>query len=470
MPIPRHLRFSFAASGSVGGLIGNGVGYFLLLYYSQVLGLDPALAGLAMMIALFVDAVSDPWIGRWSDRLRHRLGRRHPFLFAAIIPVPVAYYLLWDVPELSQTPLFFYMVGLTVLLRVSLTVHVVPFSALLPELASDYDARTRLMSDTYSSAWFSGTLVSVAMYAWWLADTPAYPDGSGILRAEGYVSAGSVSAVAIFFCLAFAAFATRRHIPTLAEPPAAVGMGEAFVQLGVTLGERSVLAVVASGLFAAMATGTSAALWAYMQSYFWGFGSRQITGMLSAQLVSALIAFALVPILTRGREKKHVLIALSLIATVIVTGPVFLSVNGYFFATDGQWLYPVMLLLGVIEVTLWVMIGTLVASMIADTTEHRAVATERREEGLLLSAQSFIGKVAGGVGVWSGGLMLAAISFPTNTASADIGQDIINRLGWLYAPTLAAFYLASVWALSFYRIDRQTHARNLSSLRGEIAP
>ena len=466
MQNPRHLRFSFAASGTVGGLIGNGVGYFLLLYYSQVLGLEPALAGLAMMIALFFDAVSDPWIGRWSDRLRHRLGRRHPFLFAAIVPIPICYYLLWDVPVLSQAGLFFYMLGFTVLLRVSLTAHVVPFNALLPELTSDYDARTRLMSDSYSSAWLAGTLISVAMYAWWLADSPEFPDGSGILRAEGYVSAGTVSAAIIFVCLAVAAFATRRHIPTLVRPPeSAISLRNAFAQIRETLGERSVFAMVLSGLFSAMASGTSASLWAYMQSYFWSFDTDQITGMLAAQLASAVIAFYLVPTVAGKREKKHVLIVLTIIAIVVATGPVFLSVNGLFFATDGSLLYPVMLVIGVVEVTLWVMIGALGASMIADITEHRAVTTDRREEGLLFSAQSFIGKVAGGVGVWTGGLMLAAISFPANTASADIDPNIVNQLGWLYAPVLATFYLFSVCMLAFYRIDRQTHIHNVASLQ-----
>ena len=83
MTASRITRMSFAASGAAGGLASNGVSFFLLIYYSRVLGLNPALAGLAMTISLVVDAVSDPVVGRWSDRLRHRLGRRHPFLFAA---------------------------------------------------------------------------------------------------------------------------------------------------------------------------------------------------------------------------------------------------------------------------------------------------------------------------------------------------------------------------------------------------
>ena len=133
-----------------------------------MLGLDPALAGLAMMISMIVDAISDPLIGRWSDRFSHKLGRRHPFLFASVLPIPILYFLLWDVPELDQTGLFFYMLIVTILLRLSITLHSIPFNSLLPELTSDYDERTKLTTTKIASAWFfwlSGLCIDVWMVA-----------------------------------------------------------------------------------------------------------------------------------------------------------------------------------------------------------------------------------------------------------------------------------------------------------------
>ena len=165
MPVSISTRFGFAASGTASGLVTNGIAYFLLLYYSQVLGLDAALAGLAMMLSLIVDAISDPLVGRWSDRLQHRLGRRHPFLYVSIIPISLAYYFIWAPPDLGQTGLFFYLLGLAITLRFAVTLHVVPFNALLPELTKDYDERTQLMNFSYSGAWFFGTIMAVLMYA-----------------------------------------------------------------------------------------------------------------------------------------------------------------------------------------------------------------------------------------------------------------------------------------------------------------
>lgn len=458
-------RASFAASGIAGGLVANGVSFFLLIYYSQVLGLDPSLAGLAMMISLAVDAVTDPLAGRWSDRLSHRLGRRHPFLFASILPVALAYYLLWDPPDLSQAGLFFYLLALAVSLHLALTLHSVPFAALLPEVTPNYDERTRLMNYAYAGSWFFGTLMAVAMYAWWLADKPGEPVGSGVLRADGYVEAGLVAAVTMIFCLSLAAFGTRSYIPTLAPPPPRSGsLGRMWRETAATLGDRNFVAMVASGLSGAAAAGTATALWAYMQPYFWGFGSDQTSLILAAQLFSAVLAFMLIPPLTRGRDKKPVLVGISVAAIGVGSGPVLLKLVGWFPATGSDALFLTMLVLGVIQVMLIVMSSVLTASMVADIVESREVATGRREEGLLFSVLSFIGKVAGGVGVWTGGIVLALVHFPADAAATDVAPEIVERLGWLYGPVLAVFYLLSIVALLYYRLDRETHAANLATL------
>ena len=74
--------------GSVSfGTVANGFDYFFLIFYSQILGVDAHLVGLALLIALIVDSLSDPIIGYLSDNTHSRWGRRHPFMYAAAIPV-----------------------------------------------------------------------------------------------------------------------------------------------------------------------------------------------------------------------------------------------------------------------------------------------------------------------------------------------------------------------------------------------
>ncbi len=456
---------AFGASGTAGGLISNGIAYFLLIYYSQVVGLDPALAGFALLLALVFDAVSDPLVGRWSDRIRTRLGRRHPFLYASVLPVALCYYCLWVPPALSETGLFAWLLAFTIGLRLSLTMHSVPFNALLPELAPDYDERTRLMNYSVSAAWFFGTLISVAMYAWWLADSPEYPDGAGVLRRSGYVDAGAVAAVAVCICLAVAAAVTHRHIPTLAGPPRrSPSRGRALGEIVGTLNDRNLVVLLASTVLGAVAGGTSSALWAYMQPWFWGLGSDEIRTILAAQLVAPPVALALLPRVTRGSDKKTRLIQFSVLAIAVVCGPVFLDLVGAFPAAYHPLRFPLLVVFGVLQVVLSVMTGALGASMVADVVDARAAAVGRREEGLVMATLSFVGKVAGGMGVWMGGLVLTVIDFPTAGEIATLDRGVIERLGWWYAPLLAGLYAASIVALRFYRLGRGDHLEHLAAL------
>ena len=77
------------------GQLSDGVkqaafGTFLFFYYNQVLGLSGSLAGAAALLALLVDAITDPMVGQLSDRFRSRWGRRHPFMLAGALPFGLA--------------------------------------------------------------------------------------------------------------------------------------------------------------------------------------------------------------------------------------------------------------------------------------------------------------------------------------------------------------------------------------------
>jgi Na+/melibiose symporter-like transporter len=54
------------------GAKDNGFSYFLMFYYNQVLGLPGSLAGIAIFIAMMIDAACDPLLGYWSDTIHGR--------------------------------------------------------------------------------------------------------------------------------------------------------------------------------------------------------------------------------------------------------------------------------------------------------------------------------------------------------------------------------------------------------------
>ena len=108
----------FYGFGSISfGIKNNGFSFFVLFVYNTVFGLPGWMTGLALNIILFMDAITDPLVGYYSDRTRSKWGRRHPYMYAAALPVALTYYFLWTPPEYySDWQLFFYFINHLVVL------------------------------------------------------------------------------------------------------------------------------------------------------------------------------------------------------------------------------------------------------------------------------------------------------------------------------------------------------------------
>jgi Na+/melibiose symporter-like transporter len=129
----QSLGFLTKLIGQASEGIKNAAFSFLLLFlYSQVLGLPAFLAGTALAIALVFDAVTDPVAGSLSDSLKHRWGRRHPFMYASAIPLALSFALVFHPPSgLGQMGLFVWLTVFAVLVRGAMTLFHVPHLAWL---------------------------------------------------------------------------------------------------------------------------------------------------------------------------------------------------------------------------------------------------------------------------------------------------------------------------------------------------
>ncbi|HAL41752.1 MAG TPA: sugar transporter, partial [Gammaproteobacteria bacterium] len=186
MPVWSKVAYGF---GSVAyGVKDNGFNYFFLIFYSQVMGVDAYLVALALMIAMGVDALSDPLIGYFSDNTRSRWGRRHPYMYFAAIPVSIAYYLMWNPPgSLEGNDLFPFIVTVAILVRTLITLYEIPSSALVAEMTDDYDERTSMLSYRYFFGWTGGTIMSALALAFLLVPTEEIKDGMFNVAGHGQV-------------------------------------------------------------------------------------------------------------------------------------------------------------------------------------------------------------------------------------------------------------------------------------------
>jgi len=124
----------------------GGISNFALLYYTSVLGLGAGMAGLALSISVFWDAVTDPVMGHITDNTRSRWGRRLPYVLLGGLLLAPAFFSVWVLPPGSWPAWLLFMLALlaNLLVRTAVTIFGIPYVAMGFELCQGYEDRSRL--------------------------------------------------------------------------------------------------------------------------------------------------------------------------------------------------------------------------------------------------------------------------------------------------------------------------------------
>lgn len=457
------MRWLYGIGSAAYGVKDNGFSYFLLFYYNQVLGLPGTYAGLAILIAMLFDAISDPVVGVWSDNTHSRLGRRHPFMYASAVPVALAYLAIWNPPELSELMLFIYLTVSCILVRFFITLYEIPSSAIVAELTDDYDERTRMLSYRYMMGWCGGLFM--AMLNWGV-----FMVAFGTTSATTFKVYGSLGAFIMLLAILGSSWGLHKYIPYLYAPPRreSYRLSGMVRDLKVTLSNRNFLSLFLAGLFAAIGAGVATNFDAYIVTHFWEIPPDKWRWVICSLFVSALIPIVAAPYLTARLDKKRAAMSIYGFQICFAALPFILRLSGFFPDNDSSWVYPIIWAHTVINVAVIVMFGIVQSSMLADVVEHSQASTGRREEGLFFASRSFAQKATSGIGAFIAGMALDLISFPRGAAMGEVSPDTVWDLGFIYGPVLMLFYLLALASISFYRITRRGHDGRVQKLR--VAP
>jgi Na+/melibiose symporter-like transporter len=471
VPKARRIDLStrlFYGSGSVAfGVKDNGFSYFLLPFYSQVVGLPPSLVGLALLIALVFDACIDPLIGQVSDHLRTPWGRRHPFMYATAIPFALTYFAIWNPPHWGTLPLFGYLVVLAIVIRAFSSLFEVPNSALAAEFSTGYDERSVLLSYRYFFGWVGGLTVNYLAYGVLLKPDKTHPVGQ--LNPIGYAHYGVIAAGIIFVFILLSASGTHRHIPTLMPPPPRRqrSLGETLGEMKETLSQRSFLFLLISGVFSAMASGLVTSLNFYFNTYFWEFSAKQISYLTLGVYLSAFMSLGAVTFLAK-RFSKRTLMQSTLIASIVIgITPLLLRLAGVMPPNHSPQLLAIIFSTSVIGVAFSITSSTMGSSMIADVVEASEIRTGRRSEGLFFAASAFIAKSVSGFGILAASTIVQFIRLKPGADPSLVPAEVPRHLAVIYCPTLVSLYAVALVLLFGYRITRSGHAETLQELTAE---
>jgi GPH family glycoside/pentoside/hexuronide:cation symporter len=466
------LGFGALAVYGSGALVENvttvAIGSLLLFYLTVVCGLSGTEAGFALGATLFVDATFDPVVGSVSDNSRSPRGRRHPFMLAAIVPVVIAFGMLFSAPKgLSPNLLFAYALTTLLTLRIALSFFVVPYMALGAELSDDYAERSTIVASRVLFTVVGGLLANYLIWGIFLKG----PHGRFVAAAYSPL-AWSMGAIVLFGGL-LAAVGTLRARGRLhaAAAGAKFSPNQFFVELLEVFRNGSFRSLFLCCLILFAALGAAGALTLHANTFFWKLSAVQILMLGFVAPVGLLAGVFAAAMLARVMEKRWIaMLGLALIG-VAQLGPVALRLAHVI----GPALYVPVLAAAVVLGGFGGSVATIsFQSMMADAADEHEHLFGARREGLYFAGITFSAKASSGLGAMIGGIALDVIGFPHGVAAtpamlAAIPASTIRNLGIVYGPGAAIFTAVSVVILLGFRLTKADHARILGELRSRRA-
>jgi GPH family glycoside/pentoside/hexuronide:cation symporter len=460
-PLSLRTRVFFASGDAVDGFSTTAGATFHLFYLTAVCGLSGSLAGLSVSSSLLFDAFVDPLIGSLSDNWRSRLGRRHPFLFASILPLALALGLTFSIPRaLTGTWLFVYVTAVVLLLRLAYSAFTLPFYALGAELTSDYVERSRLI--VYRVFFNTAAALITTFFGYRVFMTGQ----NGLLDRAAYIPFGWTCAALLLAAGLVCAFGTldQRFRLREATPAPSAGFGlRLFAEIVEVFRSRSFVVLFLTVLLFWIAQGSAGVLALHQAKFFWQLPNDIIQYQAVAVAAGGLAGIPAASVIARLLEKRTV-VAWTLIVNCAQQGVLPLMRIAQLLPQNGPLLYGILIAFAFLLGLSGAVSGIFFQSMMADATDEHELLFGSRREGLYFAGITLSLKAALAVGALIGGVALDAIGFPRDLSQnlsqvAHMPASAIRELGIVSGPVPAIISGVTLVLLFAYRIDRATQTR-----------
>ncbi len=417
------------------------IGSYLVFFATAILGIPGSLAGLAVGISIFWDAVTDPVMGYISDVTHsRRFGRRHLYLIIGSLGIAATVYLIWNIDaHLSSNMKFFLIFIYIILFKTAMTIYTTPYTALGSELSPDYNERTKIQSVKTIFFLVGLALVTVAGMYFFFQPTPEFPRGQ--LNPHSYRNVGLAAAIAVLLSAAVGYFSTTKYIPKLnaKQIPIAKGdqIGFLFKSLKDALANRAFQAAAFCYLFNNTASALISSIGLHVFTYTFHLTSQHIALIFGIQFLVSILSQPFWAMISRKIDKKP---AMNLGLLLCGTGSLFFAflvlIKG--FVPGNPYVFiPYAIFAGFGTGALF----TLPLSMVADTIDLDELQSGKRSEGVYFGSLTLFYKTSQAITVPLIGIMLDLIRFdanaPSQTHFTTISLGLLLSLGSLFSFFLA---------------------------------
>jgi GPH family glycoside/pentoside/hexuronide:cation symporter len=459
---------SYSLGECANSLVMNGIFGFAMLFYTKSLGLDPTWAGLAMSVSVFWEAITEPVMGHISDNTRSRWGRRHPYILVGGLLMAVCSYLIWTVPDFcrgSQMGIFWYLVGMNLLLRTGLTMFFIPYMALGFEMCTDYQGRSRLQGIRQifnMAANFAGPAMAWVFFFGGKGNTQA----TAIEANYHHMGATFAGATAVFVVLV--CILTFRWREDTSHAPRASDHGwfrEFFLEMKTILADPNPRWVFAFIFIVCVGMVIVSSLQMFVYDDFMGFPAWQKSIAHGSTMIGMALGALVSMGLTRRFDKKG---AVLIGGAISITGNLMLAalfltgiIKPDSTLTLGGVTFPLALILFVIfHASYWFGNGIMLpvsTAMMADVSEVRRLKSGEVKDGGYSSVFSLAMRMAISFSLIVAGWCLSGIGYqvPKDGEAVTQTPEAIWKLGMVTFVIGAAICLVSLLAIRLYPITRE---------------
>ena len=429
--ITGKVRYSLSARIMYGIAEFYGGGAFLILnsYFTvfliKALGMPAALAGTIPLWGHVWDAVTDPVMGNITDRTVSRFGAKRFYILIGGIASALTFVAMWiTIPTRNIMALYVFYMLMYCLFSTAMTIIMVPYNGLLPDMVDDYTMRARFsnMRMTFSTI---GAMVCGLVPTFIISNTQ---------NTAAYLLCAVIFGV-LFFLVCMITFAgtwEKQHAPVRAP------LKDSFPQAASVFRSKSFRLFIGLYLFGqcGMDFVSGMAIY-YVDDVLNGYSSGYYTYILGVLMITQLIGMAIFGAVMSRAGKR---------TTILIGAPIRLAgLLGLFaFSHEGVSLVPILILAALIGLG---NAGSLTAifAVMADMPDVDELITSVHRPGIVSGMATFARKVSSGTSAAAIGFLLSAVGYDEMLASTGARQSLSTQRGialvFVIAPALLTVLL-----------------------------
>ena len=434
--IPLSKFLAYAAPAFALAVVGIPVYVYIPKFYTDVIGVNITVMGIFISAVRIFDAITDPLLGFFSDRIRTRFGRRRPYIFTGSIFLAVSILMLFNPPAASPVFETYWFAFWIFLLFLFWTVVAVPYESLGPEITFDYNERSKLFGYR-DGALIVGTLVaatSPALISWSLGLSG---DAAGERSKFFWISA-IYAPLIIVFC-GWCVLVIRERPQARREKQFSFIDGFRLVAYN-----RAFLILLLSYTISALGSNLPATLILFYVQYV----------LLSPHADLFLLIYFVTGVLLLPawiRLSAHLGKKATWILSMGVNTGAFVGV--FFLGPQHVWIYAVLVFVSGIGLGATLAIPS---AMQADVIDYDELRSGQRREGHYVGLWSISKKLAAALGV---GIALYALGASGYRPNVPQPPEVVLTLRILYALAPSFCNIIALLIALAYPIDQKTHEK-----------